>query len=240
VTPVVALLQARMGSTRLPGKVLAPIEGRSLLEQLVRRLRSSARLSSLVLATTTRPDDDVLAAAGSALGLAVFRGSETDVLDRLASAARTCAAATVVRLTADNPLVDGAFVDFVVDRYAQGHETTGVAYAETTTSGAFPYGLSVEVMSRAALEAAAASATSPHDREHVTPWIRRQCERFPGLALAADVPSGDLRWTVDTAEDLARMRALFATLKLSERPLSYQAIIRHQRASAGGAGPAHG
>jgi len=232
VTPVVALLQARMGSTRLPGKVLAEIDGRPLLEQLVRRVRSSERLTTLALATTTCPEDDVLEAAAGRLGLPVFRGSEHDVLDRFAGAARAFAAATIVRLTADNPLVDGAFVDFVVDRYA----AAGVAYAETTTTGSYPYGLSVEVFSRAALEADAAGATDAADREHVTPFVRRHPQRFPALALVAPERNGDLRWTVDTAEDLAHVRALFAALDLSRDPLGHEAIIRYERALRSTAG----
>jgi spore coat polysaccharide biosynthesis protein SpsF (cytidylyltransferase family) len=225
VRPIVALLQARMGSTRLPGKVLMPIEGRPMLEQLVRRLRPSRRIDRLVVATTTEPADDVLAAAAAGLDVAVFRGSEGDVLGRFAGAAHAFAATTVVRLTADNPLVDGAFVDLVVDRFA----AAGVAYAETTTSVSYPYGLSVEVFTRAALDAAAAEATLAADREHVTPFIRRDPSRFPGLALVAGEAAGDLRWTVDTAADLAHVRALFAGLGLGERALGYEAIMQYER-----------
>jgi spore coat polysaccharide biosynthesis protein SpsF (cytidylyltransferase family) len=229
VSPIVALLQARMGSTRLPGKVLMPLEGRPMLEQLVRRLRPSRRLDALVVATTTEAADDALAAAAGRLDVGLFRGSETDVLGRFAGAAQAFGAATIVRLTADNPLVDGAFVDFVLERYAD----AGVAYAETTTTRTYPYGLSVEVFARAALDAAAAEATSPSDREHVTPFIRQDPVRFPGLALVAPEPHGDLRWTVDTAADLAHVRALFAALDLGERPLGHEAIIRHERARVG-------
>jgi spore coat polysaccharide biosynthesis protein SpsF len=213
-----------MGSTRLPGKVLLPIEGRPLLEQLVRRLRPSRWIDRLVVATTTEPADDAIAAAAEVMGVALFRGSERDVLGRFAAAARAYGAATVVRLTADNPLVDAAFVDFVLDRFA----ASGVAYAETTTSRTYPYGLSVEVFTRAALDTAAAEATAPDDREHVTPFIRQDPVRFPGLALVAPEPHGELRWTVDTAADLAHVRRLFAALALGERPQGHEAIIRHE------------
>ena len=228
--PVVALLQARMGSTRLPGKVLLPIEGRPMLEQLVRRLRPSRWIDRLVIATTTEPADDAIVAAAARMEVAVFRGSESDVLGRFAAAARAFDAATVVRLTADNPLVDAAFVDLVLDRFA----AAGVAYAETTTSRTYPYGLSVEVFARAALDAAAAEATAPADREHVTPFIRRDPVRFPGLALVAPEAHGDLRWTVDTAVDLAHVRGLFAALGLGERPLGHELIIRHERGQSSG------
>ncbi len=105
-----------------------------------------------------------------------------------------------------------------------------MAYAETTTSGTYPYGLSVEVFARSALDTAAAEASEPADREHVTPFIRRHPQRFPGLALVAPEPNGDLRWTVDTAQDLQHVRALFAELDLSRCPLGHEAIIRHERA----------
>jgi spore coat polysaccharide biosynthesis protein SpsF (cytidylyltransferase family) len=157
----------------------------------------------------------------------VFRGSEDDVLDRFVQVSRRWDAETVVRLTGDNPLVDGTFVDMVVDRYQQARPP--VAYADTATSATWPYGLSVEVFSREALEAAWASTNEPADREHVTKWIRQRPERFPALHLRNVAEDGDLRWTVDTAEDLAHMRALFAALRLNDRAVVYEELVRCDR-----------
>lgn len=218
-----------MGSVRLPGKVLAPIEGRPMLEHLLRRLLTARTLSTVGVATSSAPQNDPIETLATRMRVPVFRGSEDDVLDRFVQASRQWEAETVVRLTGDNPLIDGAFIDMVVRRYQQADPP--VAYADTATSATWPYGISVEVFSREALEAAWQSSTDPTDREHVTKWIREWPDRFAALHLRSDSEDGDLRWTVDTAEDLAQMRKLFAELKLGERRVSYQEIIRHERAT---------
>jgi spore coat polysaccharide biosynthesis protein SpsF len=151
------------------------------------------------------------------------------VLDRFVQVSRRWGGDTIVRLTGDNPLVDGTFVDMVVGRYQQARPP--VAYADTATSATWPYGLSVEVFSREALETAWASTEDPADREHVTKWIRERPERFPALHLRSGAEDGDLRWTVDTPEDLAHMRRLYAELNLGERAVAYDELVRHDRAT---------
>jgi spore coat polysaccharide biosynthesis protein SpsF len=225
VTRPLAILQARMGSTRLPGKVLAPIEGRPMLEHILRRARAARSLGAVVVATGVHPADDPIAALAAELGVACVRGSDSDVLDRFRAAIELHPAPVIVRLTGDNPLVDGGFIDWTMARFQE----AGVAYADTTTSATFPYGLSVEVVSRAALAAAWTEARAEDEREHVTLFIRRRPERFPILHLAAPAQAGDLRWTVDTAEDLERVRRLYAELRLGELDLGHEAVIRHQR-----------
>jgi spore coat polysaccharide biosynthesis protein SpsF len=229
VNRVVAILQARMGSARLPGKVLAPIEERPMLEHLLRRLQTARTLSTVIVATGSAPQNDPIETLATGMRVPVFRGSEEDVLDRFVQASRQWEAETLVRLTGDNPLVDGTFVDRVVLRYQQADPP--VAYADTATSGTWPYGLSVEVFSREALEAAWHASTDPTDREHVTKWIRERPDQFPALHLRSDSDDGDLRWTVDTAEDLAHVRKLFAELRLSEETAGYHEIVRHERAA---------
>lgn len=204
---VVGIVQARMGSTRLPGKVLAPLGGSTVLEELLRRLGASRALAEVVVATSTLPADDSVCAAAERSGFRCIRGSEQDVLDRFETAARLTDADVVVRLTADNPLVSGAFVDRCVAEFLGAHPP--IDYLETTSNGSFPYGLAVEVLRRTALDAAWAEATEPQEREHVSLFVRQRPARFPALALRSGRADGDLRWTVDTPADLQGMSELY-------------------------------
>lgn len=225
---VAAIVQARMGSTRLPGKVLAPLAGRPLLEQLVRRVRGARSLSALVVATSTLRRDDAVAALAAGLGVACHRGPEDDVLDRYHGAARAAGADVVVRLTADNPVVDADFVDGCVDAFLAARPP--LDYLDTTTSGTFPYGLSVEVLSFAALDAAWREARDAGEREHVTAFVRARPGRFRVHHLAGPGRDGDLRVTVDTPEDLERARRLFDALGLGERRVPVAEVAAWLRA----------
>ncbi len=213
---VVAVVQARMGSSRLPGKVLREASGRTLLAHLVQRLRRARTIDRIVIATTTSPADDELERAAQALGVGVSRGSESDVLSRYAAAIAPLAADTVVRVTADCPLLDDAEVDRVVGEYLTRRSSAEPADYVTNQAGnvrRIPRGLDVEVMSRAALERAHREATAPGDREHVTPYLYREPGRF--RSVVTHYPFGDfsdLRLTVDTPEDLALVSAVFEAL----------------------------
>ncbi|MBI2016092.1 MAG: glycosyltransferase family protein [Candidatus Rokubacteria bacterium] len=204
---VVALVQARMGSSRLPGKVLAPLGGVPLLQAIVERVRGARTLHALVIATTERPADDAVAALAGRLGVACFRGADEDCLDRLARAARAHGADVVVRLTGDNPFVDGALVDWAVGERAAAEPPWD--YVGTSRSGTFPVGISVEVVAHAALDCAWREATAPAHREHVTLWIVERPARFRVRDLVADPSDGDLRLTVDAPEDLELARRVF-------------------------------
>lgn len=207
---VVAVVQARMGSSRLPGKVLADVAGETMLVRVVTRLARARWVDAVVVATSTLPADDAVAEEAARLGVAVFRGSEDDVLDRYLGAARREGADWVVRVTADCPLVDPELVDGLVARFAE----AGPDYASNSLERTYPRGLDVEVFTRAALETAAAEATSTHERVHVTPFLYQHPERFRLLSVTA--PGGEdhshLRWTVDTAEDLELARRLYRRL----------------------------
>ncbi len=198
------ILQARLGSTRLPGKALARIGSRTILEHCIARLMAAGD-GEVVLATTDRREDDVLAALARSLGARVFRGSEDDVLERMAGAVARFGYEYVVRATADNPAVD---LDSA-GRLLRALQDYGADYA---IESGLPYGATVEAMTRDALFRAAAGADLESDREHVTPFIRRRLDEFHVVQLAA--PRGlmrpDLRLTVDTREDLLYMRELYA------------------------------
>lgn len=198
----VAVLQARMGSTRLPGKVLLPLRGIPSLELMLRRLRRAARVDEIVLATSTEPVDDPVAGLAARTGVGLFRGSEADVLDRFYRAAEPMGLSPddiVVRLTGDCPFVMPEVVDAVVDAVAGRDE---VAYASNVSPPTFPDGLDCEAMTYAALAAAWREASKPHQREHVTRFIVEHPERFPAVnvrSLAGDYSR--FRITLDEPED---------------------------------------
>ncbi len=195
------VLQARMGSRRLPGKVLARVGSRTILEHCVLRLLVSGL--PVVVATTDRTEDDAVERVARRMGVEVFRGAETDVLGRFIEAARAFGFDDVVRATADNPLVDTE----ATRRMVAFHDRVG---ADHVVECGLPVGGAVEAVSRAALERADALVTDPYDREHVTSFIRRD-SRFQALRAVApgDVRRPGLRLTVDTPEDLEFIRAIF-------------------------------
>jgi len=211
---VLALIQARLGSSRLPGKSQLPLplsatgDAHTVLGHVVRRARQAASIGEVVVATTTQPLDDELAALASRLGTGVFRGSEADVLGRFAGAlAAASPAATIVRLTADNPAIDPALLNAAVAH----HLATGADYTHTT---GLPLGTNFEIISAAALRRAAAEAAQPDEREHVTPYLRRHPAlfRLETLALAVPPVVAALRLTLDYPSDYALLSLLFTEL----------------------------
>jgi len=201
---VAIIVQARMGSTRLPGKVMERIAGRTVLELVLTRCRAVPAAGHVVCATTTKADDDRIAQVAGALGAIVVRGDERDVLGRYVIAAREVDADTVMRVTSDCPLIDPEVCAAVLNLRA----AVDADYTANNMPPSWPHGLDCEAFTRNALEAAHAEAEAPEDREHVTPWLRRA----PGLKRA-NLPIGgpscaDQRWTLDTPEDLAFLRSL--------------------------------
>jgi spore coat polysaccharide biosynthesis protein SpsF len=206
---VVALVQARMGSTRLPGKVLMDLGGRPLLAQLLARLGRARRIDDVVVATSDLERDDPVAALAEAEGVLAVRGDERDVLSRMLTAARAARADAVVRVTADCPLIDPAVVDAVVARLVDDPE--GCDYASNILRRTYPRGLDTEALWTDALERIARLGTSPEAREHVTWFAYRE---RPDLFLLGSVEDGDpelanLDWSVDTETDLELVRRLW-------------------------------
>jgi len=205
------VLQARLGSTRLPGKALATIGGISLLERCLRRLLL-ARVGQVVLATTTCAEDDVLAAVAARMGIGVYRGSAEDVLGRYLAAATAFRFDVVIRATGDNPAVDIA---------APRRVLRGLGASDYVCEDGLPYGGGVEAVRTSALARAAAHATASGDREHVTTFVRERREVFEVVRLSAPRPlhRPDVRVTVDTDRDLAHIRRLFAHITTAEPTL---------------------
>lgn len=228
------VIQARMGSARLPGKSLAPIGGRSLLARVVERLLHQGELP-IVLATTTLLEDDMLCEEADRLGVTVVRGSADDVLGRYAFAASLLGAPAIVRATADNPAVD-------LDAPLRTLDILLRSGADYVVDYGLPLGGTVEAMTTAALVRAAALATEPYDREHVTPFVRRdgRSRAIDALAPTA-LRRPDLRFTVDTADDLDYMRRIYHEAGPAESPWPIDAFIAaadrlQARAEAAGAG----
>jgi spore coat polysaccharide biosynthesis protein SpsF len=198
------VLQARMGSTRLPGKVLARIGRRSMLEHCIQRL--SSRGHRVIVATTALGADDVVVGAARDAGAEVFRGHDSDVLERYRATAEAFGLTRVVRATADNPFVDA---DGITRTLAFQERTA----AEHVIEWGMPIGTAVETVTAAALGRAASCATDPYDREHVTSLIRRDA-RFRALRSVApgNIRRPGLRLTVDTTSDLEFIRKLWAAL----------------------------
>ncbi len=208
---IIAIIQARMGSNRLPGKVLLDLAGEPMLTRVVHRLRRSKTITDVMVATTTETQDDVISDLCKVQGWTCFRGNHDDVLDRYYQAARAQFADVVVRITSDCPLIEPEIVDQVVGRFME-HQPV-LDYASNSLSPrTFPRGLDTEVMRFDALERAWHLDKNPDWREHVTQFIQRNTSLFSTLAITNDQDLSSMRWTVDTVEDLAFVRHIFEAL----------------------------
>lgn len=205
---IAVFIQARMGSTRLPGKVLMPLAGRPVLEHVIERVKASGVGEPIVVTTFSAKDLPIVAYC-AAHGIRVFCGSENDVLDRFWQAAKLIDADHVVRITADCPILDPEVVRIVVDT----HLESCADYTSNVQVETFPDGLDVEVFRRTSLERAWNEAQLTSEREHVTPYIRNN----PGLFVQRDVRNSEdlsgMRWTLDTPDDYQFLTTLFLELE---------------------------
>ena len=218
---IMAILQARTGSTRLPGKVLSPILGRAMLALQVERVLRAGEIDELVLATTVDPADDPIEQLAGESGVGCFRGSVEDVLDRFYQAALSLSPEHVVRLTGDCPLIDPVVIDLTVARHLQ----VGVDYTSNTLDPTYPDGLDVEVFRFEALAEAWRDARKTSEREHVTPFLYNHPERFQTESVRQDRDLSEMRWTVDQPEDLAFVRAVYEDLYPANAAFSTDDIL---------------
>lgn len=210
---VVAIIQARMSSTRLPGKVLKTVSGRTMLHRMLERVRRAKTVDQVVVATTTDPSDDAIVRASRRYDVEVFRGSLPDVLDRYYQAAKLYQADIIVRLTGDCPLIDPQLIDDVVNALIENQVDLACNRLPPPFSRTYPIGLDVEACTFTVLEDAWLHADQKHEREHVLPYLYAVPGRFKVLQLNHSEDLGHLRWTLDTREDLLLLRRVYRHFK---------------------------
>lgn len=217
---VLGILQARVSSSRLPGKVLKPILGRPMLLHQLDRIRRARSLDALVVATSTDASDDEIERLCASAGVACFRGSLDDVLDRFHQAALEFNPQHIVRMTGDCPLIDPDVIDRVVDFYLDG--AFDIAGTEPTS---FPDGLDVEILPFAILEEAWKQASLPSDREHVTLFVHRQPERFRAGSYPNTRDLSHMRWTVDEPQDFELVARIYEALYVQKPAFTTEDIL---------------
>jgi spore coat polysaccharide biosynthesis protein SpsF len=206
----VIITQARMTSTRLPGKVLKEVRGKSLLAYQIERLRRIPGIDEIIVATTENTSDDVLVRYCEKLSVTTYRGPEHDVLARYFGAAETARADVVVRVTSDCPLIDPDVSKNVIQYYLE--NIAGFDYVSNTLKRTYPRGLDTEVFTFGALKTAHLEATQTYEREHVTPFIYNHPVRFRIGQVTDSVDRNSQRWTVDTPEDFEFVRRILETV----------------------------
>lgn len=218
VTKTIAIVQARMTSSRLPGKVLRPLAGRPLIDRVVERLQRCSLLDDICIAI---PDGDaqqpLVEHLSQAKGVLISRGSEHDVLERTLAAAESCAASNVVRVTSDCPFIDPSIVDTLV----AGRQAGEFDYARTAMETGFPLGFDCEAFTIGALRVAAEEADDPYEREHVTPFLWRRPERFSTLILDHKPDRRHWRLVVDTERDLSMANVVYEAMIQLKPNFSY-------------------
>jgi len=229
----VAIIQARMGSSRLPGKVLLDINGKPMLVHVVERTKQAKVINQIIIATSSEREDDPIAELCFSKGYTVYRGSAFDLLDRYYQAAKQYESEIIVRITADCPLIDPEVIDLTVNAFLGVEKGNPEIFQELSPKPikieqeifpydfaanrlpppwgrTFPIGLDTEVCTFQALETAWQEAFATHQREHVMPFFYENPERFRNLLINHDIDYGTLRWTVDTKEDLELIRKIFS------------------------------
>lgn len=234
----VAIVQARLGSTRLPGKVLMPLLGKPMLSHVIQRVRATPSIKEVVVATTDEPKDAPVREFCASAGIACFAGSEQDVLDRFYQAAVKYEADPVIRITADCPFADPGVIERVLDLYRTGkYDHVGVATgagAAFETEGRFPDGLDAECFSFAALARAWREAKpGTPDREHVTPFIWREPGRFRLGVLRPEKDYSALRWTVDNSDDFRVAERVYEALYDETKVFGMHDILAFLEANPG-------
>jgi len=202
---IVAIIQARIGSTRLPGKVLMDLEGKTVLERVIERVKAS-KVDNVIVATTISDKDDGIENLCKKIGVKVYRGSEEDVLDRYYNAAKLCNAEHVVRITSDCPLMDYRIIDLVINEYFENKSEY------TNMEETFPDGEDVEIFTFFALGKAWKEAKLSSEREHVTPYIRKNPNLFKLYNVKNSEDLKDYRWTLDTKRDYEFIKIVYENL----------------------------
>jgi len=215
----VAIIQVRMSSTRLPGKVLKKLNGITVLESLLNQLNYSKLLNDKIIATTSNSEDDVIFNFCKSKEIKCYRGSQDDVLDRYYNCAKKFSINTIIRITSDCPLMDPQVIDDVIDFYLK----NSYDYVNNFYKRTYPYGNDVEIFSIKVLEKVWEKATKPSEREHVTPYIYNNPGEFSLGWIENKENLSEFHWTIDRKEDLIFVQNIFK--KISKRPILMKDII---------------
>lgn len=220
---IVVIIQARVGSTRLPGKIMKKILGKTVLIHDLDRIKEMKTINKIVVATTDLEEDDIIAKAvnGYDRNIGTYRGSESDVLDRYYKAAKEFNADVIVRITSDCPLIDPNVSDLVVEAFLK----NDCDYCCNTLPRTFPHGLDTEVFSLDALERVWEEAKSPYEREHVTPYIREDTNKFRRINVKNNDDLTHLRWTLDYQEDFEFITEIYKRIYPKKKIFYMQDIL---------------
>ena len=202
---IVAIIQARLGSQRLPGKVLKPLMDKTVLAHVIGRVSQSQKIDQIIVATSELPQDDLIELEALACDVTVFRGDEQDVLSRYYGAALREKADVVVRITSDCPLIDSEVIDRVIGDF----QSNEVDFASNCIERSYPRGLDTEVVTFKALQAAHENAYTPEHREHVTQYIYQNPQKFQLLSIVNKEAKSSHRWTLDTPEDWLLIQEIY-------------------------------
>jgi len=215
------IIQARMGSSRLPGKVLMKIEQKkTVLEFIINQLKQSKLIEKIIIATTVLDEDEQIVNLSKEMNISYFRGHPKDVLDRYYECAKHFSLSSIVRITSDNPLIDPTLVDHVIEKFMSG----SFDYVTNFLKRTFPYGTEAEIISFNALEKTWINAKKPSEREHVTLYVLNNENDFRIGEIRNDVDLSHLRWTIDRENDLILAKNLVE--KIKERPILMKNILK--------------
>jgi spore coat polysaccharide biosynthesis protein SpsF len=206
---VVCIVQARVGSTRLPGKVMLKLCNYTVLYHVLNRVKQSRKIDKIIVATTQNEKDSVIVGEAVFSGVEYYRGCEDDVLDRYYQAAYNSNATEIVRITSDCPLIDPNIIDHTIDMYFKENKNKKYDYACNFISRRYPRGLDVEIFSKEALSKAHKNAKQKHEREHVTPYIYKNPELFTLLSIENASDESKYRWTLDVEEDYQLLNEIY-------------------------------
>jgi len=219
-----AIIQTRMGSTRLPGKVMMELCGKTVLEHVITRVKKAAQINEIIIATTTQKKDDIIAAEATRLGVKYFRGSEDDVLSRYYYAAEQNNVDIVVRITSDCPLIDPNIIDELTLFYKKNHYDIVTNAGIDPNQRTYPRGLDTEVFSFNVLENTFNNAKENYQREHVTPYIYEHSKKV--YYYKNDTDYSYHRWTLDTKEDFQLIEAIYRYLYKGKHDFNFNDIIK--------------
>ena len=214
------IIQARMGSTRLPGKVMLKIDKKNpVIHYVLKQIQNCKYLDDITVATTNLKQDDVIAEFVKNYGINIFRGDSTNVLDRYYKCAKKFSYSKIIRITCDNPLIDPVIIDKIIKKFI----SNKFDYVSNTIKRTFPYGTEVEIFSFSALEKAWKNSKNDYEREHVTPYIYDKNNQFKISNFSFHTNLSRLRWTLDTKEDLKMIKTIVK--KIEQRPIFLKDIL---------------